>query len=141
MDCGLTSVVTKMGQILILAQMPDLHLVTDNPPLLEHPHPHRPRPFSPSPTARLQLHRFPGARARHPTMGVLTAAELNYLVFRYLQESGACAFPSPFLARASWLLCLSREDFPHFCADLGLGASLLRAAGYPGRTMADLCAA
>jgi hypothetical protein len=56
-------------------------------------------------------------RPRRPAMGVLTAAELNFLVFRYLQESGACAPSAPSLPAR--LGCSSQESFPHFCADLG----------------------
>jgi transducin (beta)-like 1 len=36
-----------------------------------------------------------------PAMGLLTSAELNYLVFRYLQESGTRAIPSPRFRLAS----------------------------------------
>ena len=50
-------------------------------------------------------------------MGVLTAAELNFLVFRYLQESGA--YPPSIPPLPERLGCSSRENFPHFCADLG----------------------
>uniref|UniRef100_A0A453BIZ0 Uncharacterized protein n=1 Tax=Aegilops tauschii subsp. strangulata TaxID=200361 RepID=A0A453BIZ0_AEGTS len=39
-----------------------------------------------SPHAARPLH--PAALSRWPTMGAITSAELNFLVFRYLQESG-----------------------------------------------------